>query len=84
MFTTTAVPVLVLASPSSFSTRELAVGTFLGLTLLYLVYDAVRSGPRRDRKGRFRSKRRTQFVGLLRIGVVVGALWLAASLAGVV
>ena len=68
--------------PAALSDRELVLAGGVVLASLYLAYTAVRGGPSRDRKGRFRSKRRGQFLGLLKIGVVVALLWLATSMLG--
>lgn len=68
--------------PSALSDRELVLAGGVALAILYLAYTAVRGGPSRDRKGRFRSKRRGQFIGLLKIGVVVALLWLATAMLG--
>lgn len=81
---TTSLARLAFDAPAGLSIREFAVGSFLVLAILYLVFDAFRSGPRRDRKGRFRSKRRSQLVDLLKLGVVVAILWLGASIGGVI
>lgn len=72
-------PLLAIAS---LSDRDLLVGGFLVIAILYLAVDTLRGRPHRDRKGRFRSKRRGRFVGLLKIAVVVAVLWVAASVAG--
>lgn len=70
-------------APAALSNRELLLAGGVVLAILYLAVSAVRGGPSRDRKGRFRSKRRGQFLGLLKIGVVVGLLWLATAMVGI-
>lgn len=69
-------------SPTALSTRELVLAGGVAVAILYLAYSVSRGGPSRDRKGRFRSKRRGRFLGLLKIGVVVALLWLATSMMG--
>lgn len=69
--------------PGALSDRELLLAGGVALALLYLAYTSIRGGPSRDRKGRFRSKRRGQFLGLLKIGVFVALLWLATAVLGI-
>ena len=67
---------------AALSNRELLLAAGVALAILYLALTTVHGGPSRDRKGRYRSKRRGQFLGLLKIGVVVGLLWLATDMLG--